>query len=336
MLSPRRARAWLLALALALTLPLAGAAQARDVTGVSGGPGAPFLGIDGLMHVTSDVAIAGRNGYYYIGSDFDTACAFGAGLERAMGGMARLADIIAKSGRKVVWTIAPNKSAVDRGTLPVPLPQGPCAQRGMAAQAKLLDTFKDSHYVPLRRALAASPKAYWRTDSHWNTIGTSILAEQVAAKLSPQVASKQKFKNIKRTHRGDLSYYVPGKGAETAPGRVPANGVVTRPAAGSPAFDPTLQTVYTDLSWVSKPRAKTYPGKTLLLGDSFTYVSVEAMSNLFRSGRFIWNGTESNEAVIAAIQASDTVVLSVVQRFAPITPLINPDFQAQLAAALGS
>ena len=50
------------------------------------------------------------------------------------------------------------------------------------------------------------------------------------------------------------------------------------------------------------------------------------MSNLFRKGRFIWNGTESSDAVVAAIQQSDTVVLSVVQRFAPITPLIDPAF----------
>lgn len=335
-LPARRARACALALLLALTLAVAGTAQARDVTGISGGPGAPFTGIDGLIHVTSPVAIPGKRGYFYIGSDFDTACAFGSALEGAMGGMARTAEIIARSGRKVVWTIAPNKSAVERRLLPAPLPQSGCAQRGMAIQAKLLDSYRDPHYLPLRQALTKAPRAYWRTDSHWNTVGTSILAQQVAATLSRKLAAAQRYKTVKRTHRGDLSYYVPGKGAETAPARVPDNGVVTRPVAGSPAFDPSLQSVYTDLSWASKPRAKTYPGRTLLLGDSFTYVSFEAMSNLFRKGRFIWTGTESDEAVIAAIQQSDTVVLSVVQRFAPITPLIAPAFQSQLAAALGS
>ena len=341
MLSPRRARslrlaAPLLAMLLALPLALGGAARASDVTGISGDPGEPFTGIDGLIHLTSPVAVPGRHGYYYIGSDFDTACAFGAVLQNAMDGMARLANIIAKSGRHVVWTIAPNKSVVDRKQLPQPLPQNVCAKRGMAIQSQLLDHFHDPHYVPMRKALTKVPQAYWRTDSHWNTVGTSILAEQVAGKLSTKVAGAQRYKSTKRTHRGDLSYYVPGKGAETGPARVPDNGVVTKPVDGSPAYDPSLQSVYTDLSWASKPKAKTYPGRTLLLGDSFTYVSFEAMSNLFRKGRFIWTGTESNDAVIAAIKESDTVVLSVVQRFAPITPLINPDFQGQVEAALGS
>jgi hypothetical protein len=334
MLSARHARACALAVLLALSLALAGTAQARDVTGISGNPGTPFTGIDGLVHLTSPVAIKGRHGYFYIGSDFDTACAFGPALGNAMDGMARLAAIIARSGRTVVWTIAPNKSAVEQRQLPTPLPQDSCARRGMALQTKLLDTYRDAHYVPLRRALATAPGAYWRTDSHWSTVGTSVAAEQVARRLSPKVAALQHYRPTERTHRGDLSYYVPGKGAETAPARVPRNGVVTRPGAGSPAYDPTLTSVYTDLSWVSSPRAKTYPGDTLLLGDSFTYVSFEAMSNVFRKGRFIWTGTQSDDAVVAAIKQADTVVLSVVQRFAPITPLISPAFQDQVRTAL--
>ncbi len=335
MLSVRRARACALAALLTLSLALAGTAQA-DVTGVSGLPGEPFNGIDGLIHQTSQVVIPGRDGYFYIGSDFDTACAFGSELGTAMKGMARLAKIIARSGRKVVWTIAPNKSTVDQRQLPAPVPQGACAQRGMSLQRKLLDTYRDAHYVPLRKVLSKQRHAYWRTDSHWSTVGTSVVAQQVAAQLSPRIAALQRYLPTERTHRGDLSYYVPGEGVETAPARVPDNGVVTRPVAGSPAYDPSLTTVYTDLSWASKPRAKTYPGQTLLLGDSFTYVSFEAMSNLFRKGRFIWTGTESDDAVVAAIKDADTVVLSVVQRFAPITPLVSAEFQAQVRAALRS
>lgn len=294
-----------------------------------------FVGLDGLFHSTSPVAVAGRGGFYYIGSDFDTACAYGGHLKTAMKGLSRLADILQRAGKKVAFTVAPNKSAVVRGELPQPLPQGACSRRGMRVQAKILDRYRDPRYLPLRRSLVKLPNSYWRTDSHWNTVGSSVFAEHLAEALSPRLAALQKYKRTKRTKRGDLAPYVPGLGAETVRARVPRNGVRTRPAGDSPAYDPSLQSVYTDLSWTSKPARKTFPGRTLILGDSFTYVSTEALSNLFRRGRFMWIGYHKSMAdIVAAVNAADTVVFAVVQRYAPISPLAEPTFQDELRAQL--
>lgn len=293
-----------------------------------------FLGQDGLMHAVTPIAVSGRHGYAYIGADFDTACAFGGLLEPGMKRLAALARVIARSGRRVVYTVTPNKSTVVRDGLPSPLPQGSCAQRGMNVQARILDRFRDPRYVPLRRRLIETPHAYWRLDSHWNTVGTSLMARSVAGGLDPELAARQHYRRTTRHHVGDLTEFVPGPDQEEAAALLPDNGVSTRPATGSPAYDPSLRHVYTDLSWVSRPAAKTYPGRTLVMGDSFTYVGFEAMSTLFRKGRFIWVGFVSAEELIKAIRKADTVVFTAVQRYVTINPLGAPEFLAILKDAL--
>ena len=301
----------------------------------SDGASETFIGIDGLSHLVSPVAIPGKDGYIYIGADFDTACAFGAHLRPAMTRLSRLANILEKAGKRVFFTVAPNKSVVLKGKLPTDPPQGACSRRGMNVQAKLLDRYKDPRYIPIREALVGAPHPYWRTDSHWNTIGTTVFAQHLALALDPTLARQQSYRKTKRTQLGDLSHYVPGVGAETEVARVPNNGVRTKPTRGSAAYDPSLEAVHTELSWTSKPVRRTYPGRTLILGDSFTYVASEALTNLFRRGRFMWVGfQDSIEEYSSAIKEADTVVFSVVQRYATITPLADRAFQDELKALL--
>jgi hypothetical protein len=310
-------------------------AMSRTGGARSDGSTETFIGIDGLSHLVSPVAIPGKDGYIYLGADFDTACAFGAHLRPAMTRLSRLANILEKAGKRVFFTVAPNKSVVLKGKLPTDAPQGACSRRGMNVQAKLLDRYKDPRYIPIREALVGAPHPYWRTDSHWNTIGTTVFAQHLALALDPTLARQQSYRKTKRTQLGDLSHYVPGVGAETEVARVPNNGVRTKPARGSAAYDPSLEAVHTELSWTSKPVRRTYPGRTLILGDSFTYVASEALTNLFRRGRFMWVGfPDSVEDYSSAIKKADTVVFSVVQRYATITPLADRAFQDELKALL--
>ena len=293
-----------------------------------------FVGLDGLVHQVSPTVIQGRGGYYFIGTDFDTACAFGGHLETALERLSRLARILTRAGKKVYFTVTPNKASVTREVLPVPLPQQGCARKGMRIQSEILDSYRDPHYLPIRRELVATPHAYWHTDTHWSTAGTDVFAKALAQALDPRLADRLRYKRTTRTHLGDLAKVV-GAGPETIIGRIPSNGVRTRPARGSTAFDPTLTTLSTDFSWVSGPSRKTYPGRTLLLGDSFTYVASEALTNLFRKGRFMWLGFQDSMQELAdAVNASDTVVFTVVQRFATITSLVDPKFQNKLKSLL--
>lgn len=305
----------------------------RDAAGDAEEP-ATFTGLDGQQHVESDPAVRGADGYLYAGEDFDTACAFGAHLRTSLRSMSRLADILEKHGRRVLFTVAPNKAVVVRDELPRPLPQGACGRRGMKIQARDLDRYRDPRYLPLRRALATTPHSYWRTDSHWTTVGASVFAEHLAEALGPRLAGLQRYRSTVRTHRGDLAEYVPGVTDETNRARVPDNGVRTRPAGDSPAYDPSLHSVYTELKWSSRPASKTYGGRTLVLGDSFSYVATESLSNLFRHGHFMWVGFQPVEDVARAVAHADTVVFAVVQRYATIHPLADRAWQNELRAAL--
>jgi len=305
----------------------------------TGAPGArddadpdTFTGLDGQLHEVSPFAVAGQDGYYFIGSDFDTACAFGAHLGKSLEQLSKLADLLEKAGKRVLFTVAPNKSAVVRDHLPVPLPQGSCARRGMRIQADLIDRYRDPRYLPLRRDLLQVPHSYWHTDTHWSTAGTTVLARHLARALDPKLAQRLRYKRIKRTHGGDLAGTL-GLPPETIVGRLPRNGVRSDPAKGSPAYDPSLTAIYPDYSWVSRPARRTFPGRTLVLGDSFAYVASEAVMNLFRKGQFMW--VRSNVAKVArAVNGADTVVFSVVQRFATVSPLVDPKFQKQLKKRL--
>jgi alginate O-acetyltransferase complex protein AlgJ len=300
-----------------------------------GEPPTTYVGLDGLIHVVAPNAVLGKSGYYYIGSDFDTACAFGPLLHKAMKRLSRLADIFEKAGKQVFFTVTPNKSAVVRSDLPDPVPQGACSRRGLRVQAKLLDSYRDSRYLPLRGALTKVRHPFWRTDTHWDTVGASVFAEHLAAALDPDLARQQRYRRTTRTQLGDLARYVPGLLAETAPARLPDNGVSTKAAQGSESYDPSLASVYTDLSWRSRPARKTYAGRTLILGDSFTYTAFESLANLFQRGRFLWVGTQDSMGELAtAVKKADTVVFTVVQRFATVTQLVDPTFQRNLKAAL--
>jgi hypothetical protein len=298
-------------------------------------PATQFVGIDGQVHTFSTLAIPGQDRYLYIGVDFDTACAFGGAIRRSMRRLAAVARIIERSGRTAVFTVAPNKAAAVEKRLPGSIPQGACGRRGLAIQNHVLDTFDSPFYVPMRQPLLTTEHAYWRTDTHWSTVGTSVLALRVAKHLDPGLAAGQRYRSTERTRLGDLEELMGGDPRpETAPARVPHNGVRTRAASGSADYDPTFQEIHPDQSWTSRPASKTYPGRTLLLGDSFTYVGLEALRNLFRRGQFLWIGTTSNDDVFDAIRRSDTVLMSVVQRFVTATPLVHKQFRAGLRQAL--
>ena len=76
-----------------------------------------------------------------------------------------------------------------------------------------------------------------------------------------------------------------------------------------------------DFRWISRPARKTWPGHTLLLGDSFTMVGLDSLAPLFRHGRFLWNKNNNEEVIAAAVAASDTVVIEVYQTFLGGSPL---------------
>jgi hypothetical protein len=332
-MSLRRSAA-LVALALCLALPLS---EAAGSTGVAvrddrGGPRAPLGldarsakppagvgteridGSDGLQYDSAPVVLPGLMGELYLGLEFDYYCALGNKFEKGMRRLGKLARVISESGRKVVFTAAPGKSAVvTAGIDQTTLPQGVCDSFGIQRQTKALDSTGDPLYLPLRKALASDPRqTYWKTDPHWTTVGGSIFAREVAQWLSPKIGRKQRYVAVQDTEVGQLNQLLEIFTPETAQGANPASRVTVQTAPGSDAWDGMPYVVF-DHSWTSKPRKKTWPGHSLLIGDSFTLYALQNLRPIFRHGRFLWTGHVDPATMVDAIVHSDTVVIEVYQ-----------------------
>ena len=313
-----------------------GSARGTDTTTPPPSP-EYFQGVDGLYYYRAEKLIDGSNGTIYFGEEFDSACYWGRKFDRALVRLAKLARVIQRSGRRVVFTVGPNKSAVNKGDLPATLPHGYCDVQGIKAQDKALDSFRDANYLPMRRQLAKQAskgrEVYWHIDTHWTTVGGSEFAHALAHRLNPEVGKLQRYRAGEQTIFVDLNYLgLVDNVYETGPTRLPATGVQVKPVNGSPAYD--LEDVSPSLEWASGPSRRTVGGHTLLLGDSFMYRALPSLMPLFRHGRFIWAGNQSIRDTARAVRRSDTVVLEVVQRYAPLSVLSSGKLRRAVASAL--
>jgi alginate O-acetyltransferase complex protein AlgJ len=307
-------------------------------------PGQVFVGYDGHLYTKAGWTVGGRHGARYLGEELDSACFTGDRLQDDMQRLAQFAKIIRDSGRTVIFTVAPSKSAVYKKDLPRVMPHGSCDTTGIAAQDRILDNFTDPSYLPTRpylsRLMDSGEPAYWRLDSHWTTVGSTRWGHAVARRLDPAVAASQRYKETERTHIPDIAFVVGNMSIhESEEARATVTKVRSRPTSGSPKYNVEALSGF-DLSWTSrpkrgfKPRAKTWPGHTLLLGDSFTYVGMESLIPLFRHGRYMWTGHVDTDDLIDAVAASDPVVIEVAQRYVANSLLAYPSTQAQLALTL--
>jgi hypothetical protein len=315
--------------ALAL-LPLAGASAV---------PRRPerVIGHDGVEYESAPLVVNGLDNDLYLGLEFDLLCTWGGDrLERGMTRLARLARLIERSGRRVVFTIAPDKTLinwenVDKATLP----QGTCDRQGMRQQRRVLDRFPDPSYLSMRKALDADPRqTYWKTDGHWTTIGASDWVTELARELDPKLANRLRFHKSSITAVGYLNKIRGIDTPETVPGVRYAGRVKVRTAPDSPDDLTPGGALSMDHRWNSAPAGKTWPGRTLLIGDSFTLMALELLRPLFRHGRYVWTGNVPLEDIAEGVADSDTVVIEVVQFFVYGGLLSSPKFHELVKKAL--
>jgi hypothetical protein len=312
-----------------LLVALVGPASA---VGADDPPVGAFTGADGLVYESAPQVTSGLGGELFLGADLDFACGLGRAFERAMRTYSKLARVISRSGRRVVFTVAPNKSAVFPDRLGV-LPHAGCDARGLAAQQSILRSFESAGYLSLLAPLAENRRqVWWKTDQHWTTVGGSVFAKQLAARLDPRLGHTQRYVYGTETRLGELNRALGIDTPETLETAFPSGGVRVRDAddrhawAGYPSFT-------FDHSWRSSPPAKTWPGRTLLLGDSFMWYALENLRPIFRHGRFLWIAMTTSD-VARAIKQSDTVVIEVLQLFVPGTTIANTEFLKRLRRTL--
>lgn len=315
---PRR---WTAFFVVLMTLPLTSALLTSPGSAAAVHRPARILGADGLEYPSAPLVIEGINDDLYLGLEYDYACAWGGKLfEKGMHRLAGLARLIEKSGRRAVFSVAPAKADIVRENLPSSaLPQGSCDSSGLNAQRRLLDSFPDANYVSARKPVAQDPRqTYWKDDMHWNEVGVSDWALALADDLDPRLARRQHYRDVTQAHYGFLNHLLDDPTVETGPTVEYAGGVRVQTAKGSPF---PMGSQGSDMSWRSTPARKTWPGRTLMLGDSFTMVGLGLLAPLFRHGRFLWNKDHNEKVIADAVAASDTVVIEVYQTFLYGSPL---------------
>ena len=285
----------------------------------------------------SPTVLRGKDRYLFYGQDFTTACGTSTRFARALENVVELGRVIEESGRKVVITVAPNKSSVITSALPRAVPRGRCATDGIRTESRVLDTFADPLFVALRRPLvdlAASGKdAYWRTDTHWTSLGGSLWVTRLAEKLDPSLPSRLRITPITTTKVGDLTALIGMSFTESPDSvRISTGGTVTdtRPTG----YDPK-KGVRQTATWTTAPATGLVPGRTVLVGDSFTFAILPNLQPLFADGTFDWLASTPNADIVDHIVRSDTVVLEVAERYVVTSVLSNPAFRKKVAARLG-
>ena len=295
-----------------------------------------WIGTDGQQYDYAPVAVKGKHGWLYFGADFDNACSVGGpGLKEAADQLAKVANIIRASGRRVVWTMAPNKSApLVRYVKKKRVPHGKCARTGMARQTRLLRNYRSPGYLPMVDPLAASKhEVYWKTDPHWSTVGGAIYAKEVARALDPKLAAIQRSRYGTETGVGSLNLLRGIDKKETLERAYPATNVKVTQRPGDTPWTGYPEFTW-DTSWDTKPAKRTWPGKTLVIGDSFSMFGLESIRPLFRHGRWMWFAHVALQDMVQAIKQSDTVVLEVFELYVPNTIVGTKDFQRELRQAL--
>ncbi len=305
-----------------------GLATARTAPGT-------FLGADGLLYHSAPLVLNGLDDQMFYGPELDLACGVGDRLAVPMKAVSRLARVIEKSGRKVVFSIAPGKSATMEGELGQ-LPHGVCDQQGLVAQNRVLDGYDDPAYLPLRHHLTGtSRQLYWKTDLHWTTAGGAEYAKALATRLDPGLGRRQRFRYGTETRVGLLSELrrQPGCRRPRSWRGPPGRSRCATPRARRPG--PATPSSRSTTPGSPAPARLTWPGRTLLLGDSFMWYALENLRPIFQRGEFIWFVVADDDKFLAnAIKKADTVVIEIYQMVTPGTPLASPAFRRHVKHVL--
>jgi alginate O-acetyltransferase complex protein AlgJ len=272
------------------------------------------------LHTASAPAptvVEGRDGFLFFGADFDLSCGSGQTFDRDLEQLGEVAGIIAASGREVVWTVAPDKSTALVDRLPESTPHDACFRDNQRWQEHLLGEVTEEHYVDslalLRSADEAGEQVFWRGDSHWTSYGASLWLRELVERLDPTLAERLEVTDGTAERTGDLYVEAGRDDVEQARSAAFATGATVEAVPDGPVFDPGRDE-WGPLQWRSRPAEGLHPGRTLVIGDSFSYAAIDLTMPLFARGDFAWFQYFTDEELAAQVAAADTVVLEVSQR----------------------
>lgn len=281
--------------------------------------------------------VQGKNGWLYFGDDVNLACRPALELDAIFEGWRRLISIVEGSGRRVLVTIAPDKSTIVPAYLPDTYVGQKCSTR---RRGELWDRLRAGElgpaYVDLRGPLERQQSAdaqpiYWSGDTHWAPRGDTVYAHEVVRRLAPELVSDGDVHNAGSQDKiGELTKMIAREHAETVPAwRIQRPGV-------SSAWWIQPGSVVTGRHVSTTTGPPLISTRVALIGDSFSYQSMRQLVPYFADLTLVSRKDASFEQKSRAIREADTVVLQVVERrfTTGTSAMIEPDFLDRLARDL--
>lgn len=287
--------------------------------------------------------LRGGDGWLYSGKDFSFACEPARDLDAVFAGYRRLISILNASGRRVVITVAPDKSTVVPDYLPETYLGKICSsQRKTQLWDRLNRGNLGPEYLDMRRVLEQrqatdGQPVYFRSDSHWTSVGRVLLAREVLNRLSPGLYRDSDLVGIgTRTRSGDLGRQLGTRREDTLDfWELHPPGVTSR------------ETAVEESRWkvahygaTGPEGSRLFAPPTVLMGDSFSFESIVAFRPYFADLTFahreLWPAKR-----IPALRDARVVVLEVVERVftgdstsSRESSLLDEDFLDQLERQL--
>jgi len=260
--------------------------------------------------------VSGREGWLYSGEDFHKPCEPVRTVANTLARLDRLARMVEASGRRFVFTVAPNKSTVTPEFLPDEILGRDCWESASEDLWRALREDPPDYYVDLRAALERQQKAdgvpiYLQLDTHWAPRAHGVYAEQLAEALEPGLWEGSKIVEAgSRQSGGDLAALL----AEDRTARV-QNWKVVRPGVTGDYQKPFRMGRTPHRLRQTSTDAKLFAPRTLLLADSFTQNARRNVVGLFADVSLLSTQTSKNEVAAASIADAEVVVLEIVERY---------------------
>ncbi|MEV0629713.1 alginate O-acetyltransferase AlgX-related protein [Nonomuraea wenchangensis] len=273
--------------------------------GTAGAPGYPRV-------------IEGRDGWLYFGDDVTEACRPRWSITETLWRVRRLAEIVRKSGRRFLFTVAPDKTTIAPDRLPERFPGQTCLRNRKQEFWAALRAAELPGFVELRDRLERAQResgtpAYWRTDSHWTEHSAGLYGAELARALDPGLSRDTRLVKTGQTPRnGDLGGLLGIPVEERVERwRLVRDGV--RPVRQDDRDLPvSFRTVH------RSDRAPLYRPRTLLIGDSFARNSLPWVLPYFADLTYLRSDAPARtdlDHLVERVAESETVVFEIVERY---------------------
>lgn len=262
--------------------------------------------------------IEGRDGWLYFGDDVAEGCRPKWSIDETLDRVHRLARIVRQSGRKFVFTVAPDKTTIHPERLPERFLGKGCMERRKREFWAALERADPEGYVDLRSALLTmrnetGKPVYWRTDSHWNDRSAALYGTLLAEAVQPGLTEGTTLTRAgSQARTGDLGPLMGVPREEIIElWSLKRDGVrqVSRDDSGTPLWFGVSNT---------SRKAPLFKPKTVLIGDSFTRNSAPWVTPYFADLTVMRSDAPARAGtgqVAERIAASDVVIFEMVERY---------------------